>query len=257
MKIKNVVKVMNFHSLLRVDSARRKAEKYFKIEQELNQMIASILYNRNFILDKKSLRSNPSFPVLDIYIGNDFGFCGNFNQEINNDMSEHTNNFKVIIGKKMHATIEKVLLRINKEDFIESFKSIEDIILDGIRNMSYSEINIIYNHYNSINSFSFVRKRIFPVEFDGDSKKSYTEDFVVETDINEMLIDLVTLYICYQIRIAEANSWAAENVMRQQITRESLKKIDEIDFYKLRAYRKQKKYKDFKKLIENYRRKGI
>ena len=35
MRIRNVVKVMNFHSLLRVDSARRNAEKYFEYEKEL------------------------------------------------------------------------------------------------------------------------------------------------------------------------------------------------------------------------------
>ena len=31
MRIKSVVKVMNFHSLLRVDSSKKKAEKYSKI----------------------------------------------------------------------------------------------------------------------------------------------------------------------------------------------------------------------------------
>ena len=36
MKIESVVKVMNFHALLRVDSSRKKAEKFFEYEKELN-----------------------------------------------------------------------------------------------------------------------------------------------------------------------------------------------------------------------------
>lgn len=36
MKIKNVVKVMNFHSLLKVDNARKTAEKYFGYEKRIN-----------------------------------------------------------------------------------------------------------------------------------------------------------------------------------------------------------------------------
>ena len=55
MKVKSIVKIMNFHSLLRVNSARRKAEELDMYEKELFGMIDSILNNKNFILDKKSL----------------------------------------------------------------------------------------------------------------------------------------------------------------------------------------------------------
>lgn len=53
MRIRNVVKVMNFHSLLRVDSARRNAEKYFEYEKEITDFADNILNNRNLILDKR------------------------------------------------------------------------------------------------------------------------------------------------------------------------------------------------------------
>ena len=55
MKVKSVVKIMNFHSLLRVNSAKKKAEKLDGYEKELSKMIDTILNNKNFILDKKSL----------------------------------------------------------------------------------------------------------------------------------------------------------------------------------------------------------
>ena len=54
-KIKNVVKVMNFHSLLRVDKARKEAEKYKNVGEEITNIIGRIVYNKNMILDKNVL----------------------------------------------------------------------------------------------------------------------------------------------------------------------------------------------------------
>ena len=51
--IKNVVKVMNFHSLLRVDKARKKAENYLKVGNEITKILSEILYNKNIGLNKE------------------------------------------------------------------------------------------------------------------------------------------------------------------------------------------------------------
>lgn len=257
MSVKNVVKVMNFHSLLRVDKSRRLAEQYFDTERELTKMINGIVYNRNLVLDKKTLVPNPKKPKLNIYIGNDYGFCGNFNSAITESLKKDQDNFKIIIGKKILYRDDKTILAINKEDFKDNLPKIEQIIYDAIRNMSYSEINVIYNHYYSVNNLGFVKACLFPVEFKEEENNNYTEDFVIETDINEMLVNLVSLYICYEIRIREANSNASENVMREGVTRESLKKIDEIETETKRVVRKQNKYHTFKKNIENYQRRNF
>ena len=71
MRIRNVVKVMNFHSLLRVDSARRNAEKYFEYEKEITDFADNILNNRNLILDKKILKLNKEDKHLNVNILND------------------------------------------------------------------------------------------------------------------------------------------------------------------------------------------
>jgi F0F1-type ATP synthase gamma subunit len=252
MAIKNTVKVMNFHSLLRVDSAKRRAEKYFESETELSKMIKKIYNNKNLILDKKIIKPNSNNPILDIYIGNDYGFCGNFNLSINNEIKNNPNNFKILIGKKIKNHNQNILLKITKDEFKDKFYLIENIINDNMRNLSYSEINIIYNHYNSISNLEFKRKRIFPINIENDSNDKYNEDFVVETDASEMLLDLVIIYLLYEIRIAETNSWAAENVMRQQTTEQSLKKISEIEEEQQKTIRKEKKQKAFQKIIEGY-----
>ena len=83
MGVKNVVKVMNFHALIRVDAAKRKARRYQLMEKEVMSMLDQIMNNRNLILDKSILKPNPDKPKLTIYLGSDFGFCGNYNSLVN------------------------------------------------------------------------------------------------------------------------------------------------------------------------------
>jgi F0F1-type ATP synthase gamma subunit len=256
MAIKNVVKVMNFHSLLRVDKARKKAAMYFDTETELLKLIKKILFNKNIILDKKAITPKKDAPILDVYIGNDLGFCGDFNFSINKEVRKD-NNYMIVIGKKIHTyDSSKVVLCLTKEEFFADFKKTEDIIYDAILNRKYSEINVIYNHYHNINSLEFTKKKLFPLDYDKaiDDGDTYEEDFAMETDLTPMLNNLISLYICYELKICEMNSFAAENVVRQQITKESLKKIDEMDEEKAKVTRKVKKQKDFQKIIENYRK---
>ena len=253
--IRNIVKVMNFHSLLRIDKARRQAEKFFKAEEELTQMIYHIYYNKNLALDKKMIKPNPKAPILRIYIGNDYGFCGDFNHLINHTIREDEKEEiqKIIIGSKMIHPKENVLLYFSKEDFEEQFPKIEHIVEDGIKNGTFSKVDIVYNHYYNTNHLQYVGKTVFPLPMYDDITE-VQEDFTIETNVTEMLIQLFSLYICYEIRIAEMNSYASENVMRQRITRESLHKIDELETIKQRKARKKKKKKDFDKLIDNFKR---
>ena len=94
MRIKNVVKVMNFHSLLRVDKARKRADKYLDVGKEITDILTNILYNKNLVLDKKVLLADKDKPVLDIYIANDYGFCGDFNAAIRRAINNNLDNYK-------------------------------------------------------------------------------------------------------------------------------------------------------------------
>ena len=72
MKIKNVVKVMNFQSLLRMDKSLRQADKYRDVGKEITSILGQIMYNKNLILDKKILLPDQDKPELNIYIANDY-----------------------------------------------------------------------------------------------------------------------------------------------------------------------------------------
>ena len=252
MRIKNVVKVMNFHSLLRVDKARKEAEKYRNVGEEVTKIIARIIYNKNMVLDKNILKPDPTKPKLNIYLANDFGFCGNFNAVISKQIRLDKDEYKIIIGNKIVYTDDKVLLKIGKDNFYDQFVTIEKTIDDALSELSYSEINLYYNHYNSSTSFSFKKLQLFPIEFEGEYYEG--EDFVKETDISKMLKSLLSFYICYELRISECNSRAAENVLRSQITKMALDKIEEKEEEQKNEERKKKTEKSIMKTVENYKK---
>ena len=96
MKIKNVVKVMNFQSLLRMDKSLKEAEKYRNVGDKVTEILQRIMYNKNLILDKKIITPDASKPPLNIYIANDYGFCGNFNAEISRQIKKDQEHYKII-----------------------------------------------------------------------------------------------------------------------------------------------------------------
>ncbi len=252
MKIKNVVKVMNFQALLRMDKALKQADKYRDVGKEITTILGRIMYNKNLILDKKILTPDPNKPQLNIYIANDYGFCGNFNAEVSKQIRKDKDCYKIIIGKKIIYNDDKILLRIEKEEFLKRFIEIEKCIEEAIESMNYSQVNVFYNHYHSLTSFEFVRIQLFPVEFKGDYYEG--EDFVIETDINKVLGSLMTFYICYQLRMCESISYAAENVLRSQITSSALDKIKEREEEMRHEEIKRKKEISILKSVENFKK---
>lgn len=250
--IKNVVKVMNFHSLLRVDKARKKADNYLKVGNEITTILGEILYNKNLVLDKETLVPNPNMPILDIYIANDYGYCGDFNSAVRREILKNPNNDKIIIGKKIVYKDAKTILKIEKDNFNERFIEIQHYIEKSLKDMAYSEINIYYNHYYSSTTFGFKKISAFPIEFKG--KYYEGADFVAETDLQKMLKSLVSFYICYQLKMCECISEAAENLNRNQITRMALDRIEEQEEIQHAAEVRKKNEEACFKNVENYKK---
>ncbi len=251
MRVKNVVKVMNFHSLLRVDKARREAEKYFEVETELRNMIDSLTNNRNIILDKAILRAPKDKPALNVFIGSDLGFCGSYNYVINSSIKKDDSE-KIIIGKKINKNVDNVKLAITKDEYTQNPKVVSDLIQNGIKNNMYSEINVFYNNYENITNINWLKKRIYPFELSDAKRVNYTEDYVSENDIGELILSMICTYVDYELQILIKNSFASENVMRQNSTNESLKKIEEIEEENVQTERKNKMMIASAKNIERY-----
>ncbi len=249
--IKNVVKVMNFHSLLRVDKARKRAEQYLNVGNEITNILSEIMYNKNIVLDKNTLIPDQSKPILDIYIANDYGYCGDFNSSVRRAILKNVHNYKIIIGKKIVYNDDKTVLKIEKDDFNNRFLEIQHYIDRSLLDMSYREINIYYNHYYSSTTFKFKKITAFPLKFNGEYYEG--ADFVAETDIHKMLKSLVSFYICYQLQMCECISEAAENLNRNQITRMALDKIEEREEEEYNAMIRAKNEEACFKNVENFK----
>lgn len=252
MKIKKIVKVMNFQTLLRINSAKKKAEIYQDVGKEVTDIISEIVYNKNIVLDKNVLIADPSKPKLNIYIANDYGFCGNFNSSIRHQINKDSDAYKIIVGKKITYKDDKTLIKIDKDSFKEHLQEIEETINNGLKEQKYSQINLYYNHYYSYTQFGFVGLQLFPLEFKGEYYEGH--DYVSETDIPSLLQGLISFYISYQIKMAEEVSVASENVLRKQITDMALDRIEVIEEENRHQINKNKLSKSVLKNVENYKR---
>lgn len=255
MNVRNVVKVMNFHSLLRVDKAKKTADKYRYTEEQLVLMIDSIMNNRNFILDKKLLKPKPDAPELNLYLGSDFGFCSNFNSQIAEEIRKDQGTEQILIGKKLMPYGKDAKLYMENEHFQRDGKLVRQVLVDAINKLEYSRIHIVYQKYINASTIRLERKQIFPVIVP--KEQHHTEDFVVEGDLNNLLKNLIISYVNYQVMLARVSASAAENIMRQNATTESLKKIDEQEEDRHMEQLREKRAKEFEKIVENYsQRKG-
>ena len=243
---------MNFHSLLRVDKARKRAENYLKVGNEITKILGEILYNKNLVLDKESLVPDPKMPILDIYIANDYGYCGDFNSAVRRAILSNGEHDKIIIGKKIVYNDDRTVLKIEKDSFNDRFIEIQHYVEKSLIDMAYSEINIYYNHYYSSTTFSFKKLKVFPIEFTGEYYEG--NDFVAETDLKKMLKSLVSFYICYQLKMCECISEAAENLNRNQITRMALDRIEEQEEEMRNAMLRKKNEEACFKNVENYKK---
>jgi F0F1-type ATP synthase gamma subunit len=255
MKIKTPVKVMNFHALLRIDAARRASERYIRMESEVSKIIDLVINNRNFVLDKHTLKTDESMPPLNIYIGSDYAFCGNMNALVNGAMREDGEGDRIIIGKKLRRPEGGVLLAMDRDELDGRYGDTEAIFERGVRELRYSEISVVYNHYYYSGRIGLRRKKIYPIVLGAEAENLYTEDFALEGDANDLLASLSAAYLSYELKIAATNSYAAENIMRHNATTESLKKIDEREAKERRAKNKAKKQKAFAKVLDGYTKK--
>ena len=89
---------------------------------------------------------------LNIYIANDYGFCGNFNSQVARQIKQDKNDYKIIIGKKIIYHDDKTILKIEKDKFYKEFNKIEKAVLYQLRMcecISRAAENVIRNQITS------------------------------------------------------------------------------------------------------------
>ena len=99
---------------------------------------------------------------------------------------------------------------------------------------------------------NFKKINVFPIEFEGEYYDG--NDFVAETDLQKMLKSLISFYICYQLKMCECISEAAENLNRNQITRMALDKIEDKELEEKNAELRRKNEEACFKNVENFKK---
>jgi F0F1-type ATP synthase gamma subunit len=198
---------------------------------------------------------DPKQPELQILLGSDLGFCGNLNNLVRRWYVESDSDAKtVIIGRKLNSLRdENTLIYQTREEFSENHSELMQLLSWGLRKKQFSAIRLVYNHYHNSSEVEFKSRIIFPMPKGllGNGE-DYTDDFVCEGDMQELLLDLTELYLDYEVEIASQVSLAAENITRQNITTESIKKIDEREEEAQLVVRREQKDKEFAKVLDNY-----
>lgn len=251
MNVKAVVKVMNFHALLRVDASRRRAEKLAAMEEELAAMMRIVLNNRNLRADKRIRLPDPGLPPLRIYLGSDLGFCGGVNASVTSALNQDRSGEKVVVGKKLR-TSSQVSLFLTREEYETDPEGVYQYLERAVKERCWSAVELVYNHYYNMSSIKQVTRRIYPLEAQPEEMENQWDDFVIEGDVEGLLNDMTVSCLVYELQIAAASAFAAENIMRQNATMESLKKLDELDEEALRQARKEKNQQAFQKTIDSY-----
>lgn len=232
-KVRSSVQVMNFHSLMNIAGAMENIEKVREYEDDIKNVIGNILNNEHLILDKHISNSffekTSSDKDVNFYITSNFGLCGNFNSSVIKYYTLNGKSYRnYVSGKKGIKKMQK------SNDFHININDLQDVtIFEELVDLFFADeitgINIIYNKFITQDKNEFVVQQLLPFDRDELPEKKDVigeADYIIECSFTKLLRDLITLYISDKVYIAHLSALATENAVRQQITTESLKKID-------------------------------
>ncbi len=233
-KVKSSVQVMNFHSLMKIAEAIENIERVRDYEAEIMHVIGSIFNNNNLILDNKINESffekTSSDRDINFYITSNYGLCGAFNSSVIKVFENNSRSYRnYMTGKKGIKKLKgknDIALQMEDLDDIEMFSEIVDLFFQG----EISGVNIIYNKFITQEKNEFVIQQVLPFNMEDLStieNEAHGPDYIIECSFTKLLNDVMTLYLKDKVYIAHLSALATENAIRQQITTESLKKIDE------------------------------
>ena len=142
----------------------------------LNSNIGSDkVINKNLILDKKTLEPDKNKPKLNIYIANDYGFCGNFNSSISRQVRKDKESYKIIIGNNVRDKYD-ILLKVDKDG------NVNKKIIDALEISLGSEYeSIIGRQIKFINNDTYYKKGEGHYYINDDYEKMFNDSEIALT----------------------------------------------------------------------------
>ena len=123
----------------------------------------------------------------------------------------------------------------------------------------YTPENLMNEYYESF-LFELDQKSVVERNMLRSAKYHFENENVLCLSLEDNIVskgkkDLLTTYLTYQLKIMRSSGYASENILRQNTTNESLKKIDEKEAELQMEERREKRAEEFAKVIENYQKK--
>jgi F0F1-type ATP synthase gamma subunit len=159
---------------------------------------------------------------------------------------------KILVGKKLSKGAPGTLLAVDREALGKEYGKITEILEDALVNQRYSAINVAYNRSDGSGGIELWRRRLYPIELTSDAKDHYTDDFSVEGGAEELLFALCATHAGYGLMAAAAESSAAESMLRQNTTAESLKRLDEREAEERVLAAKVREQASFRRVLDSH-----
>ncbi len=258
-KLKSITTSMNIHALMRLDKCI-KSIKLAEENQKYNNEVAQAFYNnpKTSIYNIAKKINNQSGKNLLIVISSNKGFCGEYNNKLQNKLDQKKEDYEILLfGNKVINKKNKDLFdnnlnlhNIGIEDVLndqELIRKLANLILENLFKGKYKTISIMYNHYENATTYYVNTKTLFPFDKskdDNDNKKDYKSysDYEMNLDDPDLfLFNMTKQILTNSIHACLINSYTTEVLQRVAITSGAKDKLEEkeielkINGFKLRA----------------------
>lgn len=246
---------------MRIGKAMEKAEKIKEYNNEIKHVIGCIFANSHLVLDGRiadeffldsSMVDDPDTRYATVYITSDYGLCGNYNSLVIRQYAEFEKNDvkSYVVGKRGQKKIKGPhVVNVSEEDLEKS--EIYEEMIDLFFERKIDGIRLVYHMFESMVKSHFTAEILLPFSDDEITVDMISDDdYIIDCNFNHLLGDIVSLYVKDKIYAGFVSGLAVENAQRQQITGESLKKIDELIYHHEIQMKKERRMAKVAELTE-------
>lgn len=234
---RKITKAMNLVATSKLRQARKALignEDYYDVSRKILENVISALPED---IENSFLQKNPKSLDKKLYIvlTSDTGFCGGFNGNVANTLSENIEDkskAKVLLAgskgiqymKRLGIDTVKEYVEIPDIPTIKEVRAIYDDALYMYKTGEVSEVYIVYTEFKSAIRQNVEIEKILPLDIEVKELKN----IIIEQDINDLLDSSIDSYIKSKIRRAMLSAKVSEHNARMKAMDSSTRNANDI-----------------------------
>ncbi len=238
-------------------SARPYAQKILEFMETLAPSLASV---RHPLLVKREVRK-----IGLVVISADKGLCGGYNANLLNHAHKFLDEFSdkeihlILVGRKSYDffrrrkyPIDHTLLQVSKDITLQEVKEVSGAVINGFRDASYDEVDLIYTRYFTAMSTRPTTMKLLPLEKSEVLKTGagIHGEPLFEPDPEEIMSLLLPKYLEAQIYNGLVESAASEQGARMISMKSATENAEEMISSLTLSYNKARQASITKELLE-------